>query len=60
MKELQQALKNPAANMGLIVDEGAKRAKRAIGFADTGKIEGIHPNLKDSTLLLGRVRKEVS
>ncbi|KAK8377963.1 hypothetical protein O3P69_018700 [Scylla paramamosain] len=54
LRELQQALKNPAANMGLIVDEGAKRAKRAIGFTDTGKIEGVHPNLKDSGLLLGR------
>uniref|UniRef100_A0A0P4W1G9 Very long-chain specific acyl-CoA dehydrogenase, mitochondrial n=1 Tax=Scylla olivacea TaxID=85551 RepID=A0A0P4W1G9_SCYOL len=54
LRELQQALKNPAANMGLIVDEGAKRAKRAIGFTDNGKIEGVHPNLKDSALLLGR------
>lgn len=56
LRELQQALKNPAANMGLIVDEGAKRAKRAIGIADAGRIEGVHPNLKDSSLLLSRVR----
>lgn len=54
LRELQQALKNPAANMGLILGEGTKRAKRVIGFTDGGNIEGIHSNLSDSALLLGR------
>ncbi|KAK8723315.1 hypothetical protein OTU49_011645 [Cherax quadricarinatus] len=54
LRELQQALKNPAANMGLILGEGTKRAKRAIGFTNNGTIEGIHPKLSDSALLLGR------
>lgn len=55
LRELQQALKNPAANMGLILGEGTKRAKRAIGFTNGGTIEGIHPNLSESAQLLGRV-----
>lgn len=55
LRELQQALKNPAANMGLILGEGTKRAKRAIGFTNGGSIEGVHPNLSESAQLLGRV-----
>lgn len=54
LKELQQAMKNPAANLGLIFGEGTKRARRAIGFTNGGTIEGIHPNLQESALLLGR------
>ncbi|XP_064110985.1 very long-chain specific acyl-CoA dehydrogenase, mitochondrial-like [Macrobrachium nipponense] len=57
LRELQQALKNPAANMGLIFDEGAKRAKRAIGFVDAVQIEGIHPNLSESAGILSRAIK---
>ncbi|XP_037784673.1 very long-chain specific acyl-CoA dehydrogenase, mitochondrial-like [Penaeus monodon] len=54
LKELQKALKNPSANMGLILGEGTKRAKRAIGFGNGGQIEGIHSNLSDSAALLNR------
>ncbi|KAK4316950.1 hypothetical protein Pmani_011943 [Petrolisthes manimaculis] len=54
LRELQQALKNPAANMGLILGEGTKRARRAIGFTKGGPIEGVHPNLSESAMLLGR------
>ncbi|XP_045604549.1 very long-chain specific acyl-CoA dehydrogenase, mitochondrial [Procambarus clarkii] len=54
LRELQQALKNPASHLGLILEEGTKRAKRAIGFTNNGTIEGIHPKLSDSALLLGR------
>ncbi|KAG7158577.1 Very long-chain specific acyl-CoA dehydrogenase-like [Homarus americanus] len=37
-----------------LTGEGTKRAKRAIGFTNGGTIEGIHPNLNESSLLLGR------
>ncbi|XP_068245843.1 LOW QUALITY PROTEIN: very long-chain specific acyl-CoA dehydrogenase, mitochondrial-like [Palaemon carinicauda] len=57
LRELQQALKNPAANMGLIFGEGTKRAKRAIGFVDAPQIEGIHPNLSESAAILSRAIK---
>jgi len=32
LKELQRALKSPAANMGMIVTEGMTRARRAVGL----------------------------
>lgn len=33
LKELQRAFENPTANLGLIVEEAAKRASRAIGLS---------------------------
>lgn len=55
MKELQNALKNPALNFGLILGEGTKRARKAIGLTSGGGIEGLHPNLADSGVLLSKV-----
>lgn len=57
LRELQQALKNPAANMGLIFDEGTKRAKMAIGIVDSAQIEGIHPNLSEPASIISRAIK---
>ncbi|KAI8770611.1 very long-chain specific acyl-CoA dehydrogenase, mitochondrial [Biomphalaria glabrata] len=37
LKELQKALSNPAANLGLLVGAGAKRAKRLVGMS-TGNV----------------------
>ncbi|XP_064615219.1 very long-chain specific acyl-CoA dehydrogenase, mitochondrial-like [Liolophura sinensis] len=34
LKELQRAFQNPAANLGLIFDAGAKRAKRFVGLSN--------------------------
>ena len=48
-------MKNPAANFGIIIGEGTKRARRAIGLGDGGSIEGVHPNLSESAALLSRV-----
>ncbi|XP_005106264.1 very long-chain specific acyl-CoA dehydrogenase, mitochondrial [Aplysia californica] len=47
LKELQKALANPAANLGLLVGAGAKRAKRLVGMS-TGNVslkEHVHPDL---------------
>lgn len=55
LKELQKALKSPAANMGMIVSEGVTRARRAVGL--TGGIaldEHVHPDLRHSAQLAGR------
>ncbi|KAL7647364.1 UNVERIFIED_CONTAM: hypothetical protein RMT77_000960 [Armadillidium vulgare] len=54
LKELQNALKNPALNFGLILGEGTKRARKAIGLTSGGGIEGLHPNLADSGVLLSK------
>ncbi|XP_067138538.1 very long-chain specific acyl-CoA dehydrogenase, mitochondrial [Centruroides vittatus] len=55
LKELQNAMKNPAANLGLILDEGVKRMKQAVGLSSNISInEFVHPNLHSSTNLVGR------
>ena len=46
MKELQKALKNPAANMGLLIDFGAKRVKRKIGLSTAESLSDyVHKDL---------------
>ncbi|KAF2369196.1 Acyl-CoA dehydrogenase/oxidase C-terminal [Trinorchestia longiramus] len=45
LRAIQIAIKNPAANLGMIIDEGSKRAIRAIGFSNTGVLPGVHPEL---------------
>lgn len=55
LRELQQALKNPTANLGMLVGAGFKRAKSAVGVS-TGDItlEGVHPNLQAEGALVVR------
>ncbi|XP_029634235.1 very long-chain specific acyl-CoA dehydrogenase, mitochondrial [Octopus sinensis] len=46
LKELQKALKNPTANLGLIFDVGAVRAKRLVGLNSGPSLkEYVHPDL---------------
>lgn len=53
LKELQKALKNPTANFGLILDEGAKRVKRVVGLSSPPSFgDNIHPNFTDSGILV--------
>uniref|UniRef100_A0A2L2Y0C1 Very long-chain specific acyl-CoA dehydrogenase, mitochondrial n=1 Tax=Parasteatoda tepidariorum TaxID=114398 RepID=A0A2L2Y0C1_PARTP len=55
LKELQKALKNPTANLGLILDEGAKRAKRVIGLSSPPSLSThIHNDLSDSGVLASK------
>lgn len=55
LKELQKALKNPTANLGLIFDEGAKRVKRVVGLSSPPSLGNyIHPNFSDSGILLSK------
>lgn len=55
LKELQKALKNPTANLGLILDEGAKRVKRVVGLSSPPSLGNcIHPNFSDSGILLSK------
>lgn len=49
LQQLQKALKNPAANLGLLVDAGATRAKRIVGLSSGPSLkEYVHPDLIDS------------
>uniref|UniRef100_A0A646QHH3 Very long-chain specific acyl-CoA dehydrogenase, mitochondrial n=1 Tax=Hemiscolopendra marginata TaxID=943146 RepID=A0A646QHH3_9MYRI len=55
LKELQKALKNPAANFGIILDEGAKRARRIVGLGGTVSLsEHVHPNLNEPASLAAK------
>ncbi|GFO48918.1 very long-chain specific acyl-coa dehydrogenase, mitochondrial [Plakobranchus ocellatus] len=47
LKELQKALANPAANFGLLVGAGAKRAKRLVGIpaGNVSLTKYVHPDL---------------
>lgn len=55
LKEIQKALKNPTANFGLILDEGAKRVKRVVGLSSPPSLGSyIHPKFSDSGILLSK------
>lgn len=55
LKELQNAMKNPAANLGLIFDEGTKRVMRAVGISTGPSLsEFVHPNLATSASLVSK------
>lgn len=57
LKELQKAFKNPAGNLGLIVEEATKRATRAIGLGSPPTFAHlVHPKLTESAALCSKVR----
>ena len=46
LRELQTALQNPLANLGLVVSEGMKRAQRGVGMATAEPLaEHVHPEM---------------
>jgi very long chain acyl-CoA dehydrogenase len=46
LKQLQKALKNPAANVGVLLGEATKRAKRTVGMTNSNVLaESVHPKL---------------
>jgi very long chain acyl-CoA dehydrogenase len=53
LKELQQAFKNPTANLGLIFKEASKRASSYIGLGGVDMTNLVAPSLKDSAKLCG-------
>ncbi|XP_071798601.1 very long-chain specific acyl-CoA dehydrogenase, mitochondrial-like [Asterias amurensis] len=49
LKELQKALKSPAMNLGIIMEEANKRAKRMVGINSGPSLgEHCHPDLQTS------------
>ncbi|XP_043460883.1 very long-chain specific acyl-CoA dehydrogenase, mitochondrial isoform X1 [Leptopilina heterotoma] len=55
LKELQKAFKNPTANLGLIFEEAAKRATRAVGLSSLPNFTHlVHPSLSDSAALCAK------
>lgn len=51
LKELQKALKNPAANLGLLYKEVSNRAARKIGLGGVSFTDKVDPSLSDSAKL---------
>lgn len=56
LKELQQAFKNPAANLGLIFGEAAKRAARTVGLSSPPSMSHlVHSELASSSNQVAKV-----
>lgn len=57
LKELQNAFKNPAANLGLIFGEASKRVVRSVGLASPPAMDHlVHKDLANSATILSKVR----
>ncbi|XP_057331096.1 very long-chain specific acyl-CoA dehydrogenase, mitochondrial [Microplitis mediator] len=55
LQELQKAFKNPAANLGLIFEEAAKRATKAVGLGSAPNFAHLlHPSLAESANLTSK------
>lgn len=55
LKELQNAFKNPAANLGLIFEEASKRVVRKVGLSSPPSMEHlVHKDLATSARLLAK------
>ena len=55
LKELQRAMQNPVANLGMIFGEGTKRMKRAVGLSSGPSLsEYVHPQLRDNASMVSK------
>lgn len=55
LKELQRAMRNPTANLGLILDQGSKRVWRAVGLSTAPPLNDyVHPRLTTAAALAAR------
>lgn len=55
LKELQKAMTNPVGNLGMIMEFGTKKMKRAVGLSSGPSLtQFVSPKLKDSAALLSR------
>lgn len=56
LKELQNAFKNPTANLGLIFEEASKRVVRSVGLASPPAVDHlVNKELAPSAVLLAKV-----
>jgi len=55
LKELQKAMTNPVANLGMIFGEGTKRFKRSVGLSSGPSLsEYVNPQLRDNAALVSK------
>ncbi|PIK52677.1 putative very long-chain specific acyl-CoA dehydrogenase, mitochondrial [Apostichopus japonicus] len=59
LQGLQRALKNPSANLGVIMEEANKRAKRMVGFSSAPSLsQHVHPDLQGSATKTAKAVEE--
>lgn len=57
LKELQNAFKNPTANLGLIFEEASKRVVRTVGLSSPPAMDHlVHKDLAQSAVLIAKVQ----
>jgi len=55
LKELQRAMNNPVANLGMIFGEGTKRFARTVGLSSGPSLaEYVNPQLRDNAALVSK------
>ncbi|XP_031330008.1 very long-chain specific acyl-CoA dehydrogenase, mitochondrial [Photinus pyralis] len=55
LKELQKAFKNPAANLGVLLEEASKRVVRSVGLSSPPQMDHlVHKDLASSANLLSK------
>lgn len=55
LRELRRALRNPAAHLGLLLDQGSKRVRRAVGLTGGPPLQQYtHPRLAGPAALVSR------
>ena len=55
LKELQKAMQNPVANLGMIFGEGTKRFARSVGLSSGPSLnEFVNPQLRDNAALVSK------
>ncbi|XP_065295951.1 very long-chain specific acyl-CoA dehydrogenase, mitochondrial-like isoform X2 [Dermacentor albipictus] len=56
LRELRRALRNPAAHLGLLFDQGSKRVRRAVGLGSAAPTlqQHVHARLAGPTALVSR------
>lgn len=54
LRELQRAMKNPVANLGMIFGEGSRRIRRSVGLTTPNLSEHVHPHFHTEVQLLAK------
>ncbi|KAG9510966.1 Very long-chain specific acyl-CoA dehydrogenase, mitochondrial, partial [Fragariocoptes setiger] len=59
LKELQKAMSNPVGNLGMIMEFGTKKMKRAVGMSSGPSLsQFVSPKLRDSAALVSRAMEQ--
>lgn len=54
LREIQRAMKNPVANLGMIFEEGSRRLRRSVGMDAPNLAEFVNPKLVKEAQMLSK------